>query len=69
MMTDRNPSWHFGQLRRSVQRYREGKIDAERLAANVERFLEWDASRNQPKPQQMADDELDAIRFGNFSPG
>ncbi len=38
-----NPARYFARLRRSLKRYREGKITAEVLATSVERFLEWDA--------------------------
>lgn len=42
-MSRRNPSRYFGQLRRALARYREGKIDGGVLATAVERFLAWDA--------------------------
>lgn len=40
-MTQRNMSYYRGQLRRSVDRFRDGKIDGEVLAREVERFLRW----------------------------
>lgn len=42
-MSRDNPSRYFSRLRRSLARYRAGKIDAEVLASSVEAFLEWDA--------------------------
>lgn len=44
-MTSRTPAYYFSQLRRALKRYREGRIDAETLAAAVERFLAWDAEQ------------------------
>ena len=46
-MSRDNPSRYFSRLRRSLKRYREGKIDAETLAASVESFLQWDLERSQ----------------------
>lgn len=43
-MSRYNAARYFSRLRRSLKRYREGKIDAETLATAVERFLEWDAA-------------------------
>ena len=42
-MSRDSPARYFSRLRRTLKRYREGKIDAETLAAAVERFLAWDA--------------------------
>lgn len=44
----RGPGYYRGQLRRSIQRYRNGDIGGELLAREVERFLQ-ETERMRPR--------------------